>query len=68
MAKTLYVTPSNIVDTPQSVHLIMGDIGEPRRRFVVWPKEIPVPVPLPVEEPVTFPAPEPLPEPVEIPE
>ena len=46
----------------------MGNIGEPRRRFTVWPKEVPVPVPF---EPASAPELEPLQpeaEPIESPE
>jgi hypothetical protein len=37
----------------------MGDIGKPRRRFTLWPKEIPVPVqvPAPAQMPTPVPAP-----------
>jgi hypothetical protein len=40
-----------------------GDIGKPRRRFTLWPKEVPVPVQVPTPAPAPVPAPAPIAEP-----
>jgi len=48
------VEPKGRLRSPRS-----GDLGKPRRRFTLWPKEIPVPIQIPSPAPVPTPVEEP---------